>query len=131
MSAMQKFAWFNLAVVLLSLSVVLSLLPIVGAQRAQVGLVILGLFGLDPLFLRSKRGRTVFDERDTLIQRRSVIVAYTIFWLGLFAGSGLAALSYGLDGAVPVSVIMVFPAYAAMVLLAVMSVATLVQYGWR
>jgi len=131
MSAMQKVAWFNLAVVLLSLGAVLSLLPIVGTQRAQAGLAILGLFGLNPLFLRRKRGRAVFDERDTLIQRRSVIVAYTIFWVAMFGVSGLAALVYGLDGSVPVEVILVFPAYAAMVLLAAMSVATLVQYGWR
>jgi hypothetical protein len=131
MSAAQKFAWFNLMVVLLSLCAVVSLFPMIGAQRAQAGLAFLGLLGLSPFFLRRKKGQAVFDERDTLIQRRSVIAAYAAVWLVLFGGIGLAALFYGVDGAVPVVVIMVFSAYAVMVIYAVTSIATLVQYGRR
>ena len=131
MSATQKLACFNLLVVLVSLCVVVSLLPMIGAQRAQVGLAFLGLLGLGPFFLRRKGGEVVFDERDTLIHRRSVIAAYTVFWLALFGAAGLAALFYGLDGAVPVTVIMVSPGYAAMIVFGVMSAATLVQYAWR
>lgn len=129
MSAMQKLAWFNLSVILLSLCVVLSLLPIVGATRAQAGLGILGLLGLSPILFRRKKGQLVVDERDTLIHRKSVIVGYSVFWLLFVGACCLSGWFYGMDGAVPVLVIMTFPFYAMIVLFAVTSVATLVQYG--
>ena len=56
MSQTQKFAWFNLVVVLLSLGVVVCLLPMMGAQRAHSGLGFLRLLGLGPIFLRRKKG---------------------------------------------------------------------------
>ena len=129
MSAMQKFAWFNLAVVALSACTVLSLFPVMG-MAAHGGFGWLGLLGLSPLFLRKKKGQVIADERDTLIQRRSVILAYTAVWLAFIGGACLCPMFYGLDGAVPVKVIMGFPAYVIVLLFTIMSVSTLIQYRW-
>ncbi len=129
MSPTQKFAWYNLAVVVLSAGTVLALTPLVGVA-AQGGAGFLGLLGFGPFFLRKKKGQVVADERDTLIQRKSVIAGYTAFWLAFFGGTFLAWVLYGFDGAVPVTVIMASCWCAVIVVVGVMSVATLVQYRW-
>jgi hypothetical protein len=74
MSAMQKFAWFNLAVIALTLVAILSLLPFLG-KGALGGFGFLGLIGFGPLFFRRKPGQVLTDERDQLIQRRSWVLA--------------------------------------------------------
>ena len=71
MSRMQKFAWFNLGVIVLTLLVVFSLLPVIG-YRAMGGLGFLGFIGFGPLFFRKSAGQVVADERDLQIQWRSV-----------------------------------------------------------
>ena len=127
MSAMQKFAWFNLAVVALSACTVLSLFPLMG-MAAHGGFGWLGLLGLSPLFLRKKKGQVIGDERDTLIQRRSVILAYAAVWLAFVGGVCLCPVFYGLDGAVPVKVVMAFPPYVIVLFFTIMSVAAIIQY---
>ena len=131
MSATQKFAWFNLAVVALSACTVLSLFPLMG-MAAHGGFGFLGLLGFGPIFFRRKKGQVVVDERDTLIQRRSVIAAYAAAWLAFIGGACLCPVFYGLDGAVPVKVVMAFPWYVVVLLFSIMSVASLIQYrgGW-
>src|SRR6266508_716046 len=105
MSPMQKFAWFNLAVIALTLLVVFSLLPFLG-YRAMGGLGCLGLIGFGPLFFRKKPGQVLTDERDHLIQARSWIVAYALFWVVfVLAAVVLSAVVYGQEGAVPVWVV--------------------------
>ena len=54
-------------------------------RGALGGFGLLGLLGLGPLFFRRKAGGVVVDERDQAIQRRSVLVAYTVFWLAFVA----------------------------------------------
>jgi hypothetical protein len=129
MSASQKFAWFNLAVIGLTLLLVLSLLPFMG-HRAMGGFGCLGLIGLGPLFFRKKAGRVVMDERDHLIQWRSWIVAYSLFWVAfVLAAVFLSAVVYGEDGAVPVNVVQVSVGWGFMFVYAVASIAILVQYA--
>src|ERR1700730_3421698 len=123
MSRMQKFAWFNLAVIALTLLVVLSLLPFLG-YRAMGGLGCLGLIGFGPLFFRKKPGQVVADERDHLIQWRSWIFAYALFW-GIFVlvAVVVSAMVYGEDGAVPVSVVRLSVFWAFMLVYALASIA--------
>jgi hypothetical protein len=101
MSAMQKWAWFNLAVIALTLVAVLSLLPFLG-KGALGGFGFLGLLGFGPLFFRRKPGQVLTDERDQLIQRRSWVLAYSLFWVAfVLAAVVLSAVVYGQEGAVP------------------------------
>src|SRR5438876_10994069 len=129
MSALQKFAWFNLAVIALTLLVVLSLLPFLG-YRAMGGLGCLGLIGFGPLFFRKKPGQVITDERDHLIQWRAWIFAYAVFWVVfVLVAVVLSALVYGEDGAVPGSVVRISICWAFMLVVALASVAILVQYA--
>src|SRR5436309_2574195 len=129
MSSMQKFAWFNLAVIALTLLVVGSLFPFFG-HRAMGGLGCLGLIGFGPLFFRKQPGQVLTDERDHLIHGRSVILAYALFWVVfVLAAVVLSALIYGQDGAVPVPVIQLSVFWCFMFFYAVMSAAILVQYA--
>ncbi|MDB5386524.1 MAG: hypothetical protein JWM11_2170 [Planctomycetaceae bacterium] len=129
MSPMQKFAWFNLAVISLTLVLLISLFPFFG-YRAMGSMGCLGLTGLSPLFFRKRAGQVLTDERDLLIQQRSWILAYAMFWLVfVLAAVVLSAVVYGPDGAVPVGVVQVSVAWGFMFVYAVASIAILVQYG--
>ncbi|HKB38224.1 MAG TPA: hypothetical protein VKD72_17380 [Gemmataceae bacterium] len=129
MSAMQKFAWFNLAVIALTLVAVLSLLPLLG-KGALGGFGFLGLIGFGPLFFRRKPGQVLIDERDQLIQRRSWFLAYALFWVVfVLAAAVLSAVVYGQEGAVPVWVVQNSVFGGFMLVYALASVAILVQYA--
>jgi hypothetical protein len=129
MSRMQKFAWFNLAVIGLTLLVVFSLFPFLG-YRAMGGLGCLGLIGFGPLFFRRKPGQVIADERDQLIQWRAWIFAYALFWVAfVLVAVVLSAVVYGEDGAVPVSVVRISVFWALLLVYALASVAILVQYA--
>jgi hypothetical protein len=129
MSALQKFAWFSLAVIALTIVVVLSLLPFLG-QAAFWGFGFLVLFWFGAFFYRRKPGQVLTDERDQLIGRRSWDLAYSVFWVVfLLAALFLSALVYGEDGAVPVSVLRWSGFCGFMLVWALASIATLVQYA--
>jgi hypothetical protein len=129
MSPMQKFAWFNLAVIGLTLLVVFALLPFLG-RAAMGGLGCLGLMGFGPLFFRRKPGQIIADERDVLIQQRSWIVAYSLYWVVfVLTAVVLSAVVYGQDGAVPVVVVQMSVAWGFMLVYALASIAILVQYA--
>ncbi len=129
MSALQKFAWFNLAVIALTLVTVLSLLPFLG-KGALGGFGFLGLIGLGPLFFRKKPGQVLTDERDHLIQRRSWILAYSLFWVVfVLAAVVLSAVVYGQEGAVPVWVVQSSVFCGFMLVYALASIAILAQYA--
>jgi hypothetical protein len=129
MSRMQKFAWFNLAVIGLTLLVVGLLFPWLG-YKAMGGLGCLGLFGLGPLFFRQQPGVVVADERDHLIRWRAWIFAYSLFWVVfVLAAAVLSAAVYGENGAVPVIVVRFSVFLALMLVYALASIAILVQYS--
>lgn len=129
MTAMQKFAWFNLSVIAITLVVVGSLFPLLG-YRAMGGLGFLGLIGLTPWFFFRSSEKVLTDERDQLIQWRSWILAYSLFWLMLvLLAVVFSAIIYGQDGAVPVTVVQLSVAWCFMFVYAVASVAILVQYA--
>jgi hypothetical protein len=127
-SAMQKWAWFNLAIIALTLVAILSLLPLLG-KGALGGFGFLGLLGLGPLFFRKKPGQVLTDERDLLIQRRSWVLAYSVFWVAFVLAAVLSGVVYGQEGAVPVWVVQNSVFGGFMLVFALGSVAILVQYA--
>lgn len=129
MSPLQKFAWFNLAVIGFTLFLIGLLFPFLG-YRAMGALGCLGVTGLSPLFFRGQPGKVLTDERDLLIQQRSWILAYALFWLVfVLTAVVLSAMVYGQDGFVPVGVVQVSVAWGFMFVYAVASIAILVQYA--
>jgi hypothetical protein len=129
MSAMQKWAWFNLAVIALTLGAVLSLLPFLG-KGALGGFGFLGLLGFGVLFFRKKPGQVLLDERDRLIWVRAWVLAYAVFWVVFcLAAAVLCALVYREDGAVPVWVVGGGVFSALILVQALASIAILVQYA--
>src|SRR5215207_6192648 len=129
MSALQKWAWFHLAVIAGTLVAVLALLPFLG-KGALGGFGFLGLTGFGPLFFRSKPGQVLIDERDTLIQWRSWVLAYSLFWVVfVLAAVLLSAVVYGQEGAVPVWVVQSSVFCFFMLVHALASLAILVQYA--
>ena len=129
MSAQQKFAWFSLVVIGSTLVAVFSLLPLLG-KAAFWGFGLLVLFWFGAFFYRQKPGRVLTDERDQLIQRRSWDLAYGVFWVVfLLAALFLSAEVYGEDGAVPVSVLRWSVFCSFMLVTALASIATLVQFA--
>jgi hypothetical protein len=129
MSATQKFAWFNLAVIALALVAVLSLLPFLG-RGALGGLGFLGLLGFGPLFFRKKAGKVLVDERDQIIWQRAWALGSAVFWVAfVLAATVLSAMVYGQEGAVPVWVVRSSVFCGFMLLEAVASLAILVQYA--
>lgn len=129
MSRMQKFAWFNLSVIGLSLLVVLGLVPVLGWFRAQGGLGLSGLLGFGVLFFRRKPNEIITDERDELIRGRSATLSFALFWvLYVAVASGASVLIYGQDGSIPVFVVQMSVFWALMFHQAVMSIAILAQY---
>jgi hypothetical protein len=128
MSAIQKFAWFNLAVIALTLLAVLALLPFLG-KGALGAFGFLGLIGLGPLFFRKRPGQVVVDERDQIIQLRSWVLAYSLFWVVFVLTAVLISqLVYGQEGAVPVTVVQISVGCFFMLVYALASIAVLVQY---
>jgi hypothetical protein len=127
MTAAQKLAWFNLTVVVLTVVTVLILIPVLG-PGAQGGFGLLGMLGFGPLFFRRKGGEVVEDERDWAIRRRSVLIAYTAFWLAFVAACVSLPAVYGWKGSVPVAVVQSSVWCGLILVVGVMSVATLVQY---
>jgi hypothetical protein len=128
-TALQKWAWFNLAVVGLTLVVVLTMLPFAG-KGAMGGFGVLGLIGFAPLFFRGKGTQVLTDERDQLINRHSWFLAYSLFWVVfVLAAVFLSAWIYGWEGAVPVWVVQSSVFVGLMFVSALASIAILIQYA--
>ena len=124
----QKEALFNLVVIALAITTVGLLYPILG-RAALGGLGLLGFLGLAPMFYRKRRGQVIADERDNLIRIRSMILAYSVFWLAFVGSTMLSFVVYGFDGAVPVTVIANAVWIGFMLVVGTQAIATLVQYA--
>jgi hypothetical protein len=129
-SASQKFAWFNLAVVAACLITVLALAPWLGPRRATGGFGILGLMGFSPLFFRKGRGECITDERDQMIWHRSVRIAYAVFWLAFVAACAIPQVYHGPGGVIPVFVLQWVLWCGWIIVWGIMSLAILCQYGF-
>jgi len=128
MNASQREAWFNLALVLSVSVIVVVMVPFLG-KGALGGFGFLGLLGLSPVFFRKRPGAVVLDERDTQIRLRSLFCAHLVFWLLYVLAAMTAPAVYGWNGSVPV-VLVIWSVFCGMIVIsAVSSLATLIQYG--
>jgi hypothetical protein len=140
MNRMQKIAWFNLIVVSLALGLSVAAFGIaylifgLPANRAAGGFGLIGLMGfsgLSPVLFRKDKSKVQFDERDTAIQRKATIVAYSVFWLLFVAAAMVPWFIIGPNGTITVNYLpwMVFGGMCFVMLL--QSIVTLYEYGWR
>ena len=128
MSATLKQAWYNLLIISICLITVVSLYPTLG-WKANGALGFCGLLGLSPFFFRRRKGEIAMDERDALIQRRSMLLGLKVFWVAFVLTTALVSpWRYGQDGNVPVSVVQVSVFYALILFMGVMSLATIILY---
>ncbi len=129
MTALQKNAWYNLGVIVLTLVTIGVLYPVAG-KGALGGFGFLGLLGFGPMFFRQKPGRIVMDERDEEIRRKSWNLAFALFWVvGVLFASLVSASVYGAEGAVPVWIVQSSVFVGMMLIYALASAAVLVQYA--
>ncbi len=127
MSQTQKYAWFNLTIVAVTVVTIGGLAPLIG-YRAWGGLGFLGFLGLGPIFFRKWNSRVVADERDVVIQLRSMLFAYSAFWVAfVVAAVFLAPLWF--EDRVPTPVVQISVAVAWMLVTTMQAAAILVQYG--
>ncbi|MHC4571821.1 MAG: hypothetical protein ACYS0C_07080 [Planctomycetota bacterium] len=137
MNRAQKIAWYNLTVVVASLTITgtaVGILTILyGMPTALGGLGFLGiaaLVGLSPILFRKRRDQIGFDERDQLIHRRATLAAYSTFW---FLFTSACMIPYWILEAGARIRVVVLPCMLAggfIIVQLVQSVAILVQYGW-
>jgi hypothetical protein len=140
MNRMQKMAWFNLIVISLALGLSVAAFSIgyfifgAPARQAAAGsgfIGIMGFSGLSPILFRKDKSKVQYDERDTAIQRKSVIIAYSIFWVLFVAAAMIPWFILGPNGTITTNYLpwMVFGGMFTVMLL--QSIVTLSEYGWK
>ena len=131
MNKAQKCAWFNLIMTV----ILLVLLPtriLCLPSRFLDGLVfffVFGVIGLFVLLFRKKQGVVEFDERDKLINKRSLLAGYFVIWGFFITACIVPYLMFGPTGSIPVYIMPVILYGTFIVTMLVHSVLILVQYG--
>jgi hypothetical protein len=138
MNKLQKMAWYQLTVIVVTLSATAAAVAILnykhGMPTAKSGLGVLGflgLLGLSNIIFRPRKNKVEFDERDVLIQKRSTTLAYSVFWVIFVLGSMIAWSIIGSESRISVNVLPLMVISAAILVVTIQSVAILVQYGWK
>jgi hypothetical protein len=139
MNRWQKMAWYQIIVIIAVLTltgtVVGSLTFLHGMPSARSGLGLLGLLGLlgmGRFFFPSKSGQISADERDLLIQKRSLLASYTVFWLLFVGGCMIPWFIVKIvehKNYIPVDVLPIIVICGGIIVCMVQSVMILVQYG--
>ncbi|MHC4175755.1 MAG: hypothetical protein ACYST5_22820, partial [Planctomycetota bacterium] len=92
------------------------------------------LFWLFP-FICGKLGkgkkRVSFDERDQLIHKRAVMVAYVVLWLYFVAACVIAWCIAGPHGSISVNVMPLTLLGGLTIFTIVQGLASRIQYGWK
>ena len=102
MTELRKYAWFQLAVAVLTATAVLVILMITGNVMASLaGFSVMALTGLQALISSRGRRRPIQDERDETIQRRAMAAGYTVLWLFLVAWGVGVSLAFPVEDGVP------------------------------
>ena len=83
MTAMEKVAWTELLVSVVTVAVVSALFPWLGSG-AHVAFALLGLLVCSLWFVRRRGQTVVIDERDREIERRATQLGVEAAWMALF-----------------------------------------------
>ncbi len=83
MTAMEKVAWTELVICVVTMVVVSAMVPWLG-HGAAGGFGLLGLIVGGSLFLRSRGKGVVVDERDRAIEMQSLRTGVVTAWMTLF-----------------------------------------------
>jgi len=137
MNRAKKSALYNLIVIMASLTITGATVGILaithGMPKALGGLGFLGiagLIGLSPILFRKKQGQLGFDERDELIHKKAILIAYSVFWVFFTAACMIPWLVLKTGAKIPVVLLPVVLVGGFIIVQLVQSVAILVQYGW-
>jgi hypothetical protein len=91
-----------------------------------------GLFWLFPFIqvkFRKDRKKICFDERDQLIHKRAVMVAYAVLWIYFVAACVIAWCIVGPHGTVSVNVMPLTLLGGLIIFTSVQGLASVIQYG--
>jgi dipeptide/tripeptide permease len=129
MSSLEKYAWFNIAVIVATGVLFGIVLHLAGFLPAT------GCFGLSGFFAMSYRiKREKADERERAILSRAVMVAHGIFWV-VFVGASMLPWYLHRGGNVTVSSetfpVLVFMGWMLIVLVKSVSIVVLCKTGIR
>ena len=91
-----------------------------------------GLFWLFPFIqvkFRKDKQKICFDERDQLIHKRAVMVAYAVLWIYFVAACVIAWCIVGPHGTVSVNVMPLTLLGGLIIFTSVQGLASVIQYG--
>jgi len=91
-----------------------------------------GLFWLFPFIqvkFRKDKKKICFDERDQLIHKRAVMVAYAVLWIYFVAACVIAWCIVGPHGTVSVNVMPLTLLGGLIIFASVQGLASVIQYG--
>jgi hypothetical protein len=136
MNRIQKIAWYQLVVIIAGLVITGAAVAVVvhtkGGEYVHFGLIpllLLAFVHFDRVFFPLKAGQIAFDERDDMIRKKAVRVAYTVFWVAFILGCIVPYLILGPKSSISVGILPLMVFCAAIIIRIVWSVAVLVQYG--
>ncbi len=92
-----------------------------------------GLFWLFPFIekkVRKGQKKVSFDERDQLIHKKAVMVAYVALWLYFVAACVITWCIVGPHGSISVNVMPLTLIGGLVIFTSVQGLASLIQYGW-
>ena len=142
MNRVQKIAWFQLAVV--GIAVVMSIILTLAFRRkygyelaeawwlgSAYRTLLLVFAVLGPMIIfRKKKGKVDFDERDLMIDRRAMIVAFGATYIFFILVCFVTWLAAGLDDPIPAYWLVRIVIGGWLTSIVGHSLTTVVCYGW-
>lgn len=140
MNKTQKGAWYCLAMFLLSLAIILYVSIKIFLLKSlpdclldkSLWAVLYFIIVVTPFVLMRKKqspAEVDFDERDTVIKRNAVLVAFVSVWILLAAASLIPQFILGKDGTIPVWLLSIINFAVFFIVLLIYTIAVLIQYG--
>lgn len=140
MNKTQKGAWYTCGVAVLLLvfgAIIFTGMFTPGGRTAGTGLVKVWIWfilvflagGAALVHWKREPSNVDFDERDNSIKKNAVLVSFISLWALLIAASIIPCFVVGDEGAMPVCLLPIINVGVFIIIMAVYSVAILIQYG--